>query len=268
MNANRVGYLGPVGSYSHLAALNMCGGAQLVAHHSFQGVISALLEGSEDAAVLPIENTINGGVLQNMDLLARHEELSAVAEYTLCIDHRLITLACADFKKITRIFSHGQALDQCAVYLRSHYPHAELVPVSSTAAGVECIQLPTDAAIAGAHNIREGLTASTFRISDEPNNFTHFLLVVKGGFPTGFRSRKLYFSLTCRHEPGALMRLLEIIYRFEVNMTKIESRPIKDRPGEYRFFIEVEADYSQPSAQSLISSLKGAASSFRLIGCY
>ena len=268
MKAKMVGYLGPEGSYSHLAALKMCGGAQLVAHHSFQGVVSALLEGSQDAAVLPIENTINGGVLQNMDLLARHEELSAVAEYTLCIDHRLITLAEADPEKITRIFSHGQALDQCAGFLRSHYPHAELVPVSSTTAGVECIQLTTDAAIAGAHNVREGLSASASCISDELNNFTHFLLVVKGGFPADFHSRKLYFSLTCRHEPGALMRLLEIIYRFEVNMTKIESRPIKDRPGEYRFFMEVEADYSTPTAKSLISSLKGAASSFRLIGCY
>ena len=268
MNGKRVGYLGPEGSYSHLAALKMCGGAQLVAHHSFQGVVSSLLKGCEDAAVMPIENTLNGGVLQNMDLLARHTELSAVAEYTQCIDHRLITLAGADPEKVTRIYSHGQALDQCAGYLREHYPHAGLVSVSSTAAGIDCIKLPTDAAIAGAHNVREGLSASEYCISDEPNNFTHFLLVIKGGFPSDCRSRKLYFSLTCRHEPGALMRLLGIIYRYEVNMTKIESRPIKDRPGEYRFFIEVEADYSQSYAQSLISSLKSAASSFRLIGCY
>lgn len=268
MKAKRVGYLGPEGSYSHLAALNMCGGATLVAHHTFHGVVSALLQGEEDAAVLPIENTINGGVLQNMDLLARHEELSAIAEYTLCVDHRLITQSGADPDKVTRIFSHAQALDQCSGYLRERYPLAQLVPVSSTTAGVECIQLPTDAAIAGAHNVREGLTASKNCISDELNNFTHFLLVVKGGVPAGFRSRKLYFSLTCRHEPGALMRLLETIYRFEVNMTKIESRPIKDRPGEYRFFMEVEADYSTPAAQSLVTALRCAASSFRLIGCY
>lgn len=268
MKVNRAGYLGPEGSYSHLAALKMCGGATLVAHHTFHGAVSALLRGEEDAAVLPIENTINGGVLQNMDLLARHGELSAVQEYTLCIDHRLIMLDGADAANVTRIFSHSQALDQCSGWLREHYPHAQLVPVSSTAAGVECIQLPTDAAIAGAHNVRAGLVASEYCISDELNNFTHFLLVVKGGIPIDFRSRKLYFSLTCLHEPGALMRLLEIIYRFEVNMTKIESRPIKDRPGEYRFFMEVEADYSTPATRQLIEQLRQATSSFRLIGCY
>ena len=264
----KVSCLGPEGSYTCLAARIMCEKAELVLCHTFVQVVQAVLSGETEAAVLPIENTINGGVLQNMDLLESNPSLCAVEEYTLRIDHRLITLAGADKSKINRIYSHRQALDQCAGFLHENYPDAELIAENSTAASISSIKLATDAAIAGAQCERAGLDVSAECISDEKNNFTHFLLVVKGALPDDFTSRKIYFSLTCNHRPGELLKILEIINSFDLNMTKIESRPIKDRPGEYRFFIEVEGDYSKPDVKKALEKLKESTHSFTLIGAY
>lgn len=269
MSYKNVAYLNPDGSYSHLAAQAMCPGACFFGCGTFYGVVRSLLDGQTDAAVLPIENTINGGVLQNMDLLERYDELSAVRQYTLRVDHRLVTLAGADKSKINRIFSHRQALDQCSIFLRENFPDAEYVPVDSTSAGITCIKRATDAAIAGPQAAGGEYDVSGECISDEKNNFTYFLLIIKGRIPDGFKSERIYFCLTCdRHVPGALMHLLEIIYKHNLNMTKIESRPIKDKVGEYKFFIEIAADYSQKEVKTALDALKGATLSFRLIGCY
>ena len=264
----KVSCLGPEGSYTCLAARIMCPEAELVLCNTFAQVVQSVLSGATQAAVLPIENTINGGVLQNMDLLESNPSLSAVKEYTLRIDHRLITLAGADKSKINRIYSHRQALDQCAEFLNANYPKAELIAENSTAASISCIQSETDAAIAGAQCEREGLEVSAECISDEKNNYTHFLLVINGVLPEDFVSKKIYFTLTCSHKPGALLKILEIINDFALNMTKIESRPIKYRPGEYRFFIEIEGDYSREIVKDALLTLEQSAHSFTLIGAY
>lgn len=262
----KIGYLGPEGSYSELAADVMCGGAEKIAYGSFYLVMQSLVKGETDAAVLPIENTLNGGVLQNIDLLQGTDGVIAVRECTLKIDHRLITLAGADRNKITCIYSHQQALAQCSRFISENYPHARLVATTSTVSGMEKIKSPHDAGIVGGHFSAEGYELSPLCISDEPNNYTHFLLVERGAEPSAEHSERIYFSFTCRHEPGALLDMLNVLSA--VNMTKIESRPIKDRPGEYRFFIEAEADYKSAEAQSVIGNLKKRANTFKLLGAY
>ena len=262
-----VSYLGPEGSYSHCAAMAMCPGARLLPCRTFTEAAAALLDGDVDAAVLPIENTLNGGVMQNIDLLQKNAGLCAVRQYTLRIDHRLITLAGADRGKIKRIYSHRQALDQCSAFLGANYPHAELIAENSTAASISRIAGAEDAAIAGPHCVPAGYDVSDECISDEKNNYTHFLLVKKGALPD-CRSSRIYFSVTCRHVPGALLKMLDVIYGCGLNMTKIESRPIKECPGEYRFFIEVEGDYSSPVSKQALKTVSGAALSFRLLGAY
>ena len=263
-----VSYLGPQGSYSYVAAKKMCPDAHLIPCITFAAVVRQLLDGLADAAVLPIENTLNGGVLQNMDLLQNNPSLCAVREYTLRIDHRLITLAGADKGAIKRIYSHRQALDQCSEFLRKNYPDAQLIAENSTAASLSRIESAQDAAIAGPHSAGVGLDVSEECISDEKNNFTHFLLVVKGSLPEDFSSSRVYFTITCNHVPGALLKMLSVIYENNLNMTKIESRPIKERPGEYRFFIEIEGDYSKSDTKRAFERIKAAAHSFRILGAY
>lgn len=263
-----IGYLGPEGSYSHLAAKCLCGGAKLNAYASFPQVFSSLVSGRTDAIVVPIENSLNGGVLQNMDLLQSTSDVYACGQYTLKIDHRLVTLNGADKNKIKRIYSHSQALEQCARYLDENFPSAQLIPAPSTAASLEMIKTAEDAAIAGSHTVKEGLALSENNIADGDGNFTHFLLVKRGHIPEDFRSQRIYFSVTCKNRAGALMTLLECISQKGLNMTKIESRPIKNIPDEYRFFVEIDGDYSSVDVKGAIENIKLSSNSFKLLGCY
>ena len=263
-----IGYLGPYGSYTSLAAVKLCPDGEKVPYKNFREGFACLQLGEYDGIVIPIENTLNGGVLQNIDLLQSTENVAAVRECTLNIDHRLATLNGADVKNIKRIYSHAQALEQCSKYLAKNFPAAQYVPTFSTAAGLELLKNEEEACIAGAHTAREGLQLSSENIADEKRNFTHFLLVRRGSVPEDTVSRKIYFSVTCKNRSGALLKLLQPVFTNGMNMTKIESRPIKDRPDEYRFFIETEGDYSSPQIKSTLEEVKRGGNSFRFLGCY
>lgn len=264
----KTGYLGPEGSYSHLAATYMRPNSILLSYVGFPQLIAALKRGETDGAVVPVENALNGGIAQVMDLLQANPELVATEEYVLGIDHRLITQSGAELSGITRIYSHGQALEQCSAYLSENFPDAKLIACQSTAAGLDMIKSPSDACIAGAHTLRGGLQISSEDVSDEKNNHTRFLYVRKGKIDENARSRRVYFSVTCPNVPGGLLRLLEPIFKNGLNMTRIESRPIKDREEEYRFFIETEGDYSSQDVKNALKEVERAGNSFRLIGCY
>ncbi len=265
---SKIGYLGPEGSYSEIAAGRLMPEAEKVAYANFPLLIRGLLAGETDAAAAPIENSINGGVLQNIDLLESTDGVCAVQECVVQIDHRLATLEGAPLEGIQRIYSHQQALDQCSRFLNSHFPTARLIATSSTAASIGKIQTPEDAGIVGSHMSAEGITLSSENIADEKNNFTHFLLLKRGKVNQDKPSRRIYFSFTCRHQPGALLGVLQRIADDGMNMTKIESRPIKDKPGEYRFFIEVEGDYSKDSIRATLQRVADSALSFKILGAY
>ena len=125
-----------------------------------------------------------------------------------------------------------------------------------------------DGAIAGSHTIRAGLTLSENNIADGDGNFTHFLLVKRGCVPENFRSQRIYFSVTCKNRAGALLDLLGCVSKKGLNMTKIESRPIKNVPDEYRFFVEIDGDYSSQEVKGAIENIKQSSNSFKLLGCY
>ena len=263
----KVGFLGPDGSYTHLAAVNMCKSSELVPYENFPQGFKRLAAGEFDAIVIPIENALNGGVVQNIDLLQAYDAV-AVQESIIKIDHRLAALESADLSKIKRIYSHQQALAQCGKYLAENYPHAEFLPTFSTAAALNKLTSEEDACIAGSHLKREGIKISEECISDEKRNFTRFLLVRRGSVEESFKSNKIYFSLTCKNRVGALAEILVPIANNGLNMTRIESRPIKDRVEEYRFFIETEGDYSSAEVRKILEKVKAAANDFKILGCY
>lgn len=263
-----IGYLGPEGSYSRIAAETLRPHAKLLAFQSFPQVFNSLVSGETDGIAVPIENTLNGGVLQNIDLLQSTEGVIATEECVIKIDHRLAFLKGADKSKIKRIYSHSQALEQCAKYLSGNFPSARLIPTASTAASLEKIITEEDAGIVGAHTQKEGIILSENDIADEDGNFTHFLLVKRGTIPDNARSRKIYFSVTCANRTGALLNLLSGISDYGLNMTKIESRPIKNAPDEYRFFIEIEGDYFTQTVKAALAEIEKSSHSYKLLGCY
>ena len=277
----KIAYLGPEGSYSHLAAQEFlkvltaddAGWSECVPFRNFPEVLAAVETGRVDAAAIPIENSLQGGVSQNLDLLQDAKELYAVKEYVLRIDQRLAYKEGVALSEIGRVYSHRQALDQCARFLSEKMPFASLRETESTAFGLtRAMEDDTgrSAAIVGSHvkNLRKGFVVGEECISDEKNNFTHFLLIKKGKETLPQTSGRVFFSAVCPHEPGSLLRLLAIIAKHEVNMTKIESRPVKNRPGDYRFFIEADCDIATEKTKNLLSEVKEQTLECKLLGAY
>lgn len=262
------GYLGPEGSYSCLAAQKMTPTHTLSAYDGFPRLMRALVMGEVDCTIIPIENSLSGGVIQNIDLLQTTDGVIAVEEGTIKIEHRLATLSGADVKRVKRVYSHRQALDQCSEYLLKNFPDAALYAVPSTSAGLEMVKSEEDACIVGAHAKREGLTLSSENVSDRDDNATRFLKVVRGVADESRRTKKIYFSVTCPNVSGGLLSLLRRVAAHGLNMTELQSRPVKDRANEFRFFIEALCDYSDPESRKAVKDIERAALSFKLLGAY
>ena len=262
----RASCLGPAGSYSELAAkrfLGECG--EVVLCRNFSEAIALCENGETDCAVIPIENSIQGGVLQNLDLLEK-ANVFAVEELVLGIDHRLATLKGVRLEDITKVYSHEQAIGQCAAFLRENLPAAQCIFTSSTAESLSKLD-KTSAGIVGSHVQAAGVELSAENIADETKNFTHFFKVVKRGSKR-MSGKLLFFCAVCKHEPGSLVHLLGIFASYGKNMTRIESRPIKNVPGEYRFFIELEGDGSDPVVQEMLEKARQYCLQFRILGNY
>ncbi|MBQ4053277.1 MAG: ACT domain-containing protein [Clostridia bacterium] len=280
----KIAFLGPEGSYSHVAAKSFLRSEatgvkiagqwdECIPFRNFAEVLAAVSCGRVDAGVLPIENSLQGGVLQSLDLLQDTEDLYAVKEAIIRVDHRLVYKEGMKLSEIGRVYSHRQALDQCAKFLGKEMPFASLRDAESTAFGLTRAmedETGKSAAIAGAHadNLRKGFVMSAESISDEKNNFTHFLLIKKGEAALPKNSQRVFFSAVCPHRPGSLLELLQIIAKYGINMTKIESRPVKNRPGDYRFFIEADCDIASPEVVEMLSAIKADTLECKLLGAY
>ena len=280
----KIAFLGPEGSYSHLAAkeflkteatapVSVGEWNECIPFRNFPEVLAAVESGKVDAAALPIENSLQGGVSQNLDLLQSVQGMYAVKEYVLRIDQRLVYKEGTPLSQIGRVYSHRQALDQCSGFLTREMPFAALRETESTGFGLAKAmedESGKSAAIAGAYveNLRKGFVVGTESISDERNNFTHFLLIKKGDSYLPEKSERIFFSAVCLHRPGSLVELLAIISKHGVNMTKIESRPVKNRPGEYRFFIEADCDIGSNETQEMLSAIRENTLECKLLGAY
>ena len=280
----KIAFLGPEGSNSHLAAKQFLKTEskgpktpndwdECVPFRNFPEVLAAVSAGRVDAAAVPIENSLQGGVSQNLDLLQDSVDLYAMKEEIIRIDHRLVYKEGMSLSQIGRVYSHRQALDQCSKFLAREMPFAALRDAESTAFGlVKAMEDESgkSAAIVGAHvdNLRHGFVMSEECISDEKNNYTHFLLVKKGADCLPKTSQRIFFSAVCPHRPGSLLELLQIIAKHGINMTKIESRPVKKRPGDYRFFIEADCDIASPEVQEMLEAIKANTLECKLLGAY
>lgn len=280
----KIAFLGPEGSYSHLAAKRFLskeapscpsvgGWDECIPFRNFPGVLAAVDSGRVDAGVLPIENSLQGGVLQSLDLLQEAKGIYAVREEIVRVDHRLFYKRGMKLSEIGRVYSHRQALDQCSKFLSSEMPFAALREAESTGFGITRAmedESGKTAAIGGSHteNLRADFVMSEECISDEKNNFTHFLLVKKGEAHLPKTSNRIFFSASCPHRTGSLLELLAVIARYGINMTKIESRPVKNRSGDYRFFIEADCDIGDERTRAMLSEIEANTLECKLLGAY
>lgn len=265
----RIAFQGVEGAYSEAAASRFNEAADLLPCPAFEDVFTAVDERRATHGILPIENTIGGTIHRNYDLLLEHD-LSIVAEVKLSVVHHLIVNEETTLEKVKRVYSHPQGLAQCERFLRT-LKGVEIVATYDTAGSAKMIKekgLLDSAAIASERAAQNfGLQILQSRIQDYANNVTRFLIVSKEGTPMGTPD-KTTIVFTVSNEAGALFKALSVFALRDIDMTKLESRPIPDRPFEYLFYVDLSANREDLRCSRALMHLAEFAPSLRTLGSY
>ncbi len=264
----RVAYLGPDGTYTHLAALKHFGGSITGAPvASIEEVMREVESGGASYGVVPVENSLEGGVTQTLDAL-RESSLKISGEIILAIHHQLLSRA-ASLADITQVYAHSQALAQCRTWLATHLPHAQCVPVASNAEGARRAHDDENtAAIAGEVAAEIYATPILCRnIEDDVGNTTRFVVVGQDVVPaSGADVTSIMF--TTPNRPGALHEVLSVLADAGISMTRIESRPLREAAWDYVFFVDLDGHVDTPTVADALAELKRRTSRLKILGSY
>ncbi len=271
----RVTYQGSDGAYSQIAARRHFAdrGRELELRGSptFRETLEAVSRGEADRALLPIENTTAGSINEAYDLLA-DTRLVAVGEEILRIDHCLVALRPVPVESITRVLSHPQALAQCSRFL-GNLADCTAEAYTDTAMAVERIVAEDDstqAAIASAEAASlHGLTVIARNIANQRENYTRFLVIAREAATLeGETPCKTSLVLVTRHERGALARCLDVLAEHDLNLTKLESRPLPKTPWEYTFYLDFEGNANDDNVAEALRRVTARARYIRVLGSY
>ena len=275
MKKRKIGFQGDLGAFSQEAVYQILGNeVQVAPFQRFEEVFQALDKSAIDAAVLPIENTLAGSVHENYDHLL-HFDVRIVAETSVRIVHNLIAPQGVAFRQVKRVFSHPVALNQCLSFFRAN-PQVEKVPFYDTAGSVKMVieeGLKDGAAIASsvAASIYGGKILRR-SIEDDRQNFTRFFLLnAKKRVlppPREVKVWKTSLVFTTRNTPGALFRSLSVFALRDLNIVKIESRPLRGKPWEYLFYLDFEGREEDAGVQKALGHLGELADFIRVLGSY
>ncbi len=264
-------YLGPVGTFTEAALKKITTDSDIrTPYANVTAALDAVRTGSADFALVPIENSIEGVVARTLDELATGDPLVIAGEVTLPVSFALMTRP--GITEIKRIATHPHAEAQCRTYVATHYPHAEIIPTNSTAAAAEAISRGEfDAAIASSAAASHfGLEIRAENIGDNNGAITRFVLVQKPGNlpePSGNDRTSLAVFIDIDHA-GALLEILTVFAKYQVNLTFIQSRPTGRELGHYHFIIDVEGHIKDTSVGSSIDELQEICDDIRFLGSY
>jgi prephenate dehydratase len=273
----KVAFQGELGAFSQQAIRQLLGPrAEPAPYQRFDEVFAALRGKKVSAAVLPIENTLHGSVHENYDLLLRYD-FEITAETNVRIVHNLIAPPGVKFERLRKVYSHPVALNQCLDFFRRH-KRVERVTFYDTAGSVKMImkERPADAAA-----IASELAAKIYggkillrEIEDDRQNFTRFfLLEPRGSKPRTLRGAaknpwKTSLVFSTKNIPGALFRALSALALRDLNLVKIESRPLRGKPWEYLFYLDLLGRSSDAAVQKALGHLEELADFLRVLGTY
>jgi prephenate dehydratase len=270
-----IAHLGPSGTYTESAALAYASLLQaetgqthtLCPCLSIIQTLHSVANRQVDLAVVPVENSIEGGVGVTLDTLWQLDNLQIQQALVLPISHALISCA-AKREAIQAVYSHPQALAQCQEWLVKHLPTAQLIPTNSnTEALSDLKQNPTIAAIASERAAAlYQLPILAYPINDRPDNCTRFWVLSLQQSLSGSHS-SLAFSIPA-NLPGALVNALQVFAQRNLNLSRIESRPTKRSLGEYLFFVDIEASLQSAAVQAALLELKDHTEMLKLFGSY
>jgi chorismate mutase/prephenate dehydratase len=264
-------YQGVKGAYSQAATLAYFGeDIENFPVETWREAIEALRTGRADAAVLPIENSTAGSVYENYDLLMEND-VNIIGEQILTINHCLLSVPGSDISKIRRVYSHPQALMQCEDYLKKVHPEFDVISLKNTAMAAKKVCDEGDceaAAIAGSINAKlYGLHILEENIQDRKDNETRFI-IVSGEKKYRKDAKKVSLCMELANEKGALYHALSHFIFNGINLSRIESRPMKDRAWEYRFFIDLEGNLQEEDVLHAIRGLQEETNKLRILGNY
>jgi len=269
----RVSFQGELGAFSHMAIRQLLGPrAEALPFPQFEKIFRAVTEGEADAAMVPVENTLHGSVHENYDHLVRFP-IPIVAETSVRIVHNLIAPPGVRFRDVKRVFSHPVALNQCLDFFAAN-PAIEKCVYYDTAGSVKMVATekpPGGAAIASALAAElYGCRILRKSIEDDRENFTRFVLVSAnaGLAPPATRGYKTSVVFTLRNMPGSLFRALSGLAIRDINLDKIESRPLRGKPWEYLFYLDFLGHASEERVRNALRHLEEFADMFRVLGSY
>lgn len=263
-----VAYLGPPATHTHLACLEKFGHAiKTLPLESIQEVFESVEKGKAHYGIVPVENSTEGVVSRTLDMFIE-SEAKICGEVLLRISHDLLSKSGHPLK-VKKIYSHPQALAQCRQWLRKHFPQAELRETISTAKAAQMAAQEEEAAAVASSFAAYiyDLKIIEEAIEDYRHNYTRFLILGKTiGEKTGQDKTSLLFSIA--DAPGALFAVLKPFAEKAINLTKIESRPIKNKPWEYIFFLDFEGHARDEKIKETLTNLKNKVLFCKLLGSY
>lgn len=275
-NIEAVAYLGPGGSYTEMAKDMFCKKYNLDCHmepmHSIKQVLEFVDNNPNAVGVLPVENSIEGAVRETIDNLIRtkNDKIRILSELVLPIRHCLLART-TELYSISGVISHPQALAQCQNFLHSELPmHLNIIEAASTAEAARNLQNYnlTYAAI-GSEKTAEVYNLNILKenINDDPDNKTRFALI--GDFETPKTDNdNTTIAFSTENKPGALLDILQIFHKNQINLSYIDSRPSKTKFGEYTFFVDFDGHVTNKLIEKTLNEVKEHTQYYRLVGSY
>lgn len=271
----RIAFLGPKGSWSHLAA------RQYAARHfdqlieigcnKFQTIFSQTETGTADYALVPVENTSSGAINEVYDLL-QHTSLSIVGELTLPIDHCLLAASNTTLDAIRTIYSHSQPFQQCSQFI-NRYTHWQIAYCESTSAAMEKVEQLNDPQVAALGSETGGslygLQVLERNLANQNQNITRFLVLARNAVQVSPQvTAKTTLLIATGQQAGALVEALLILRNHNLVMSKLESRPIHGNPWQEMFYLDVQGNTADGRMQQAIQELTGITRYLKVLGCY
>lgn len=265
-----VAFQGERGSFSEEAAYKLLGRRiRILPCETFAATFQSVASGKAKACLVPIENTLAGSVYENFDLLLENH-LHIIGEVNLRIVHNLIAMPGTARADIRQVYSHPVALAQCSRFF-SRYSHLEKIPYYDTAGAVKML---AERRLRGAAAIASRIAAEVYRgrilathLEDHRENYTRFLLLSRTA-KVAPQAAKVSIVFSTRNVPGALYKCLSVFALREIDLTKMESRPLRGRPWEYFFYLDFVGNTKEERCRNALAHLGEVTNFLRVLGCY
>ena len=267
----KIGYQGIKGAYSESAIYSHFGSkSEAIGFDTFEDVFGAVENKKIDCGLLPFENTIAGSVALNYDLLLKHD-VALIGEVFLKINHYLLSHKGNTIKNLKTVYSHPHAIEQCKAFIREHKLKIALEYDTAGAAGIvkergrmdeAAIASELCAKIYGLDIIKKDIDSSKFNITK------FFIFVRKENIPPELKKEKTSIAFKTKHYPGALINCLQRLSKHNINLTKLESRPVPENPWEYVFYVDFEGSVDDENVKTALGDMEASSLFLKILGSY